>query len=230
MPTDDGRRPPLPDDIVDTVSHGVRTPLMVITTNAQLIRRLASDGDHGELVQRSTTDIAHAATRLLQLFDDLVDFYRLEQAAIEPRLEPSRIGDLLGTTLDRARRTLDHALELEVSSELPSLLVDAQLLERAVRHLLANAAAYSPAKRAVLLRASVRDAVACIDVVDSGPGIAEQDLERIFEPFCRLPGSRGGVGLGLYLARRFVEAMGGEVTVASTLGAGSVFTVTLPVR
>jgi signal transduction histidine kinase len=230
LPVDVDRHPsPLPVDVVDSISHGVRTPLMVITTNAQLIRRLASDGPHGQLVQRSTTDIARAATRLLQLFDDLIDFYWLGQDAVQPRLEPIRIDELLGATVERARRTLtDHELTLEAPAELPTLHVDPQLLDRAVRHLLSNAVAHSPPGSVVLLRASTRGALVCIEVIDSGAGIAVQDLERIFEPFRRLPGSQGGVGLGLTLVRRFVEAMGGTVAVHSTLGDGSTFTMTLP--
>jgi len=220
----------LPEDFIDTVSHGVRSPLMVITSNAQLIQKVVAGGPHAELVQRSTADITRSVQRLLGLLDDLVDFYRLqvqEKASASPR--PTLIGELLAGLVEEARRAMgEHELVLEVAPALPEVVADPVLLRRAVQHLLANAASYPKTDAPIVVRATAAGRAVRVEVIDRGPGIAPEERGAIFEPFRRLPGARGGVGLDLYLVRRFVEAMSGQVEVQSAPGAGSTFTITLP--
>ena len=227
MSPDDSK---LPEDFLDTVSHGVRSPLMVISSNAQLLRKVAVGGPHAELVERSTSDIARSVQRLLSLLDDLVDFCRLRQqehASAAPR--PTPIGELLAGLVDEARRgSGGQEIVLEVAPALPEIVADPVLLRRALQHLLSNATSYPETGAPVVVRALAAGGAVRIDVIDRGPGIGSEDQGAIFEPFHRLPGARGGVGLDLYLAKRFVEAMSGQVEVESSPGAGSRLSITLP--
>jgi len=121
---------------------------------------------------------------------------------------------------------------VEVASGVPDVEGDAVLLRRALDNLLDNARKYSPPHGVLRLRAAAQDGAVAIDVLDSGDGIAPEDLARLFTPFFRADRSRtratGGVGLGLTLARRIVEAHGGTLTADSTVGVGTTMTVTLP--
>ncbi len=215
---------PPPTEVLDTISHGVRTLLMVVTTNAQLLQRQ----QQSELVRRSTEDIIRSTRRLLRLHDDLADVYRIQTGALLVQRQPAALRDLLQEIVDEMQGSFgERRLTLELATGLPPVLVDQQLLTRALRHLLDNAAQHSGSAEAVVLRA-VHDDKVRIEVSDRGCGIRPQDLERVFAPFVRLPGARGGVGLGLYLVRCYVEAMAGRVEVRSEPGAGSTFAIELP--
>jgi two-component system sensor histidine kinase KdpD len=118
---------------------------------------------------------------------------------------------------------------VDVPETLPAVVVDPALLERAVANLVANASQHTPSGRTV--RVEAREVGARVDllVVDRGPGVPEDDRERVFAPFQRL-GDTGstGVGLGLAVARGFVEAVGGQLTLEETPGGGLTVVVTLP--
>ncbi|MGA9112711.1 MAG: ATP-binding protein [Candidatus Dormiibacterota bacterium] len=123
-------------------------------------------------------------------------------------------------------------ITVDVSPDLPEVAADAGLLERALANILANARAWSPPDAPVRITAGAIGERVEIRVVDSGPGIPEVRREEAFQPFQRL-GDRngnhpGGLGLGLAIARGFVEAMGGEVGVEDTPGGGATLVVSLP--
>jgi len=122
------------------------------------------------------------------------------------------------------------AVEVRVDPALPLVRADRALLERALANVVSNAVGWSPAAAPVVIDASAADDVVRITVVDHGPGIAPADRERIFVPFQRL-GDRSheaGAGLGLAIARGFVEAMGGRIVAADTAGGGLTMVIELP--
>jgi two-component system sensor histidine kinase KdpD len=131
-----------------------------------------------------------------------------------------------------AARGLDGSerLRFDIPDALPLVATDPGLLERALANLVANALRYSTADRPPTLTASVHDNTVVVLIVDHGPGIPVEQRDRVFEPFQQL-GDRhtaGGVGLGLAVARGFIEAVGGRVEAASTPGAGLTMRVDLP--
>jgi signal transduction histidine kinase len=123
---------------------------------------------------------------------------------------------------------------VELAPDLPAIEGDAVLLRRALDNLLDNARKYSPPDAEIRVIAARRGGDAVIEVIDRGEGIAPSDLDRLFTPFFRADRSRaratGGVGLGLALARRIVEAHGGTLLARSAPGAGTTMSIALPGR
>jgi two-component system sensor histidine kinase KdpD len=132
---------------------------------------------------------------------------------------------------------LDHTaggarVELDVPETLPSVLADPGLLERVIANLIENALRYSPAERAIRVAASAHGDAVELRVIDNGPGIPPSERETVFAPFQRREDhatDSAGVGLGLAVARGFIEAMHGTLTLEDTPGGGLMAVVTLPV-
>ena len=122
-------------------------------------------------------------------------------------------------------------LEIDVPETLPRVLVDPALTERAIANLMANALAFSPPESVVRVEGGVVGDRVDLRLVDVGPGIAAKDRERVFQPFQRLGDQPNGtgVGLGMAVAKGFVEAVGGELTIEDTPGGGTTMVVSLPV-
>jgi signal transduction histidine kinase len=125
-------------------------------------------------------------------------------------------------------------LQIEVDQGLPQVQADKDALEQAVLNLLDNAVKYSGKNRELCLRLSRREKTICIDVIDFGTGIADEDKTRIFSEFFRVPGSENqripGTGLGLTIVSHIAEAHGGRVDVLSRSGVGSTFSIILPLE
>jgi two-component system sensor histidine kinase KdpD len=182
--------------------------------------------------------IQEEAERLNRFVANLLDMTRLESGAIELNVGVADLGEVVGSALARASKVLaDHRVQLEIASELPLLHLDVVLFEQVLFNLLDNAGKYTPVGSTVTLRAMHETApageVVKLQVIDEGPGIPADALERIFDKFFRVHGTdrqRAGTGLGLAVCRGFVEAMGGTIVAANRLDrTGAVFTVTLPV-
>jgi two-component system sensor histidine kinase KdpD len=211
--------------LLRAVSHDLRTPLTGIRTAIGALRSRAltlSDGDREELLE--TIDVE--TDRLARIVGDLLDLSRLEAGSAAPEQEVWRLDDLVRQTVDR------HGMHgrVEVAGEAPLVNVDATQIERVLANLLENALKFSPLDVPVHVRITATRKEAIVRVVDHGPGLAEEELERVFEPFYRRPGdSRSGAGLGLAIARGFAEANGGRVWAESRPGQGATFALALPV-
>jgi two-component system sensor histidine kinase KdpD len=151
---------------------------------------------------------------------------RLGGARFEPHREPVEVGDLLMAARESIGANGEH-VRLSLDDDLPALRADPTQLERAFANLLENAVVHGEGQP-VLVRSRLVGPRLVVRVVDRGPGIPESQRERIFEPFYRAPGARPEPlpGLGLAIARGFIEANGGEVEVESLPGQGSSFVVT----
>ena len=210
--------------LLRSVSHDLRTPLTsIIAAGAALDSPSASAAERHEL----SNAVVEEGQRLSRLVENLLDVSRLESGGAEPRREPV---DLAGV-LEAARSAIGAGPEqvrLALDAELPELEADPAQLERAFANLLENAVRHGEG-RPVLVRSGGSGGRLVVRVVDQGPGIPEPERARLFEPFYRREdGSGGGVGLGLAIARGFVEANGGEVAVESVPGQGSSFVVSFP--
>jgi two-component system sensor histidine kinase KdpD len=164
--------------------------------------------------------------RLSRLVEKLLDVSRLESGNVEPHREEVAVADLL----EAARRSIGpagEAVRLAPDEGLPPLSADPAQLERAFANLLENGVVHGEGQP-VVVRSRLVGPRIVVRVVDRGPGIAENDRERIFEPFYRSGGTNNGSGLGLAIARGFIEANGGEIAVESLPGQGSSFVVTFP--
>jgi len=143
------------------------------------------------------------------------------------------VGEIVGATLKRASKILaEHRVEVELPADNPLAMVDDVLLEQVLFNLLDNAAKYAPAGTTIRIRGWRDGGYLCLQVLDEGPGIPPDDLERIFDKFYRVQKSdhvRAGTGLGLAISRGFMDIMQGTITASNrTDHTGAAFTLTLP--
>jgi len=210
--------------LLAAVSHDLRTPLASVKAAVSSLRQddvAWSPGDEQELL----ATIEDGADRLDSIIGNLLDMSRLQTGSLQPFLRPTALDEVVPLAL----LGLEGAAEvrLELPDALPLVLTDPGLLERVVANLVANGLRYS-AGRPVAVSAREAGHHIVLDVVDHGAGVPEAQLDRMFEPFQRL-GDRsvGGVGLGLAVARGFVEAMGGSIRATPTAGGGLTMQVEL---
>jgi two-component system sensor histidine kinase KdpD len=219
--------------LLTSLSHDLRTPL------AAILGAATSLADYeGALDAAARRDLLHTiedeAERLNRFVANLLDMTRLESGAIALRREATDLGEVVGSALARAARVLGkHAVALHVEPGLPLLNLDPILLEQALFNLLDNAAKYAPAGSTVTIRAWREGPEIRLQVIDEGPGIPAEHLERVFDKFFRVHDGdrrRPGTGLGLAVCRGFVEALGGRIAAANRGDrAGAIFTIVLPV-
>jgi two-component system sensor histidine kinase KdpD len=210
--------------LLRSVSHDLRTPLTsIIAAGAALDSASVTPEERHELSEA----VVGEGQRLSRLVENLIDVSRLESGNAEPRREPVDLTGLLEAARDSVGVGPDE-VRLSLDAELPTPVADAVQLERAFANLFENAVRHSGG-RPVLVRSRQTGGRLVVRVVDQGPGIPEPERERIFEPFYRRgPGPSRGFGLGLAIARGFVEANGGEIAVESVPGQGTTFVVSFP--
>jgi two-component system sensor histidine kinase KdpD len=209
--------------LLRAVSHDLRSPLTAIAAAAGGI-------DSSTLTpsqRREIKDvISTEADRLTSLVGNLLDLSRLESGSIETHSEPSSVEEVLDAAVESL--SLRPRLDVQLDADLPLVEADPAQLERALSNLLENGVRHSGGE-AVAVRANTQGSRLHLRITDHGPGIAAGDLERIFEPFYRAPGSvGGGSGLGLAIARGLIEAGGGRVWARSLPGQGATFGIDLP--
>ncbi|WP_242342133.1 sensor histidine kinase [Anaeromyxobacter terrae] len=215
------------EDLLRAVSHDLRNPLQIVLLKAQLL------GRHGEkpgTAEKAARDIAVAGRRMERMLRDLADSARLESGAmLALQLAPVDVRAFVAEAIDLTRGVFDPArLELAVPDGLPPVHADPDRLDRILVNLVGNALKHTAGR--VVVSAARDGGLVRISVADEGPGLAPDDHERIFQRYVRGPGRESdGLGLGLYIVRRLVEAHGGRVELVSAPGEGSTFSFTLPV-
>jgi two-component system sensor histidine kinase SenX3 len=220
-------------DFVANVSHELKTPIGALALLAETVEDAADDP---EAVRRFAGRMRQEASRLTKLAQDLIILSRIQAAEPIPDPIPVELAIVVAEALDRCRMKANaHGIELAATTD-PGLVVmgDEDLLVNALRNLLENAVAYSPERtRVVVSTRRIGDDAAEVSVADQGIGIPQRDLERIFERFYRVDPARsratGGTGLGLAIVKHVTAAHGGDIKVWSKEGAGSTFTLRLPV-
>jgi two-component system sensor histidine kinase SenX3 len=221
-------------DFVANTSHELKTPVGALALLAETIEDAADDA---EAVRRFAGKMRQEAQRLTNLVQDLITLSRIQ--AVEPVPDPRLVAldTVVAEAVDGCRmRANARGITLaSVGSRGLSVLGDEDLLVTALRNLLENAVAYSPEKtRVVITTRKTPEGNAELSVADQGIGIPERDLERIFERFYRVDPARsratGGTGLGLAIVQHVMAAHNGKVTVRSVEGAGSTFTLYIPLR
>ena len=206
--------------ILSAVSHDLRTPLAGIKASVTSLLQEDVDWRAEERAEFLAT-IDEETDRLNALVGNLLDMSRLQTGALEVHTEPVDLDEVLPAALrSLGSRAADVALD--VPDSLPPVLADAGLLERALANVIANAAAHSPEQAAPRIAAGSVDGGVDVRIADRGQGVPQAERERMFLPFQRLGDSsrRDGVGLGLAVAKGFVEAMGGTIEVEDTPGGG----------
>ena len=212
--------------LLAAVSHDLRTPLASIKASVSSLRQTDvewSEADQADLL----ATIEQNADRLDALIGNLLDMSRLHTGSLQPFLRPTAIDEVAPVAVGGLDDSL--RLELTVPDGFPLVLADPGLLERVLANLFSNALRHSQGARPPELQAQLLDDTVLLEVVDHGPGVPDEQKERIFEPFTRVGDRYPGVGLGLAVAKGFAEAMGGRIVAIDTPGGGLTVRVTLPV-
>lgn len=212
--------------LLAAVSHDLRTPLAAIKAAVTSLRADDvewSEEDQAELL----AGIEEGTDRLDHLVGNLLDMSRLRTGTVVPVFRETDVDEVVPMALGGVP---EDSVVLDIPETLPMVTVDRGLLERAVANIVENAVKYTPVGTPVLVAASAIGDRVELRVVDRGPGIPEEAKDAVFEPFQRYGDApRGaGVGLGLAVARGFVEAMGGTVTAEDTPGGGLTMVIALP--
>jgi two-component system phosphate regulon sensor histidine kinase PhoR len=220
-------------DFVANVSHELRTPVASLRSAAETLRMAVV---HDPKAATQFIDIIERnGQRLGELIADLLDLSRIEAKEYRLKVENLELGPILEKTLATfAERAAARRIQLssQVPAGLPQVLGDPNAIDRVLANLVDNALKYCPDGSHVVVRGSESVGKVQLEVSDDGPGIDAKHLPRLFERFYRVDPGRsrdmGGTGLGLSIVKHLVEAMGGEISVESTLGRGSTFSFTLP--
>jgi PAS domain S-box-containing protein len=218
------------NEFLSRMSHELRTPLNSILGFGQLLERSAA----GERQQRHAEYVLKAGRHLLTLIDEVLEISRIESGNLSLSVEPALLAqgvqdalDLVGPLADHRGISIDTQL-CEVAGA--HVLADSQRLKQILLNVLSNAVKYNRTDGSVRVSATVEDEAIVIRVSDTGPGIAAEDLPRLFVPFDRLGAEASeieGTGLGLALSRGLAEAMGGTLDATSEVGTGSTFELRL---
>lgn len=224
----------LKDQFLSILSHELRTPINGIMGFGSILE----DGVAGPLTpeqQAYARRIMGSAETLLLLVEDLLDMSRIQAGRFS--VEPARVSfhSTVQMVLDSLSSLITQqrcAVIDEVPAELPAVAADERRVGQVLRNLISNAIKYSEDRCHVRVRARIEGKELVCEIIDQGPGIAPEDIERLFIPFQQLDMSptrrAGGAGLGLAISKALVEAHGGRIGVRSERGVGSTFWFTLP--
>jgi two-component system phosphate regulon sensor histidine kinase PhoR len=218
-------------EFVANVSHELRTPLASIRAVVETLEGGAIDDP--EVAEDFLHRIVGEVDRLAALVDDLLDLARLESGRVHLTLDVLDPLDLLSRAAERLRPQTERArlsLVIDVPPDLPPVLADRARIEQVLLNLVHNAIKFTPAGGSITVRGRVDGDTLVTNVIDTGAGIPEVDLPRLFERFYKADKARRseGTGLGLAIAKHIVQTHNGAISVQSVLGVGSTFTFTIP--
>jgi len=227
--TDRKKAEQIKDEFIGMVSHELRTPLTIILGSIEVARsERTSPGELKDLLGEA----ASSSENLALILDNLIELSRYQSGRLKLNMVPADIGHILrNITESEAGRLKGHRLSLRIDGNLSEVKIDRLRLQRVLHNLLDNAAKYSPAGSEIVVSAKPQGESVLVGVRNHGEGIPPEDQAKLFEPFERLkeePTTTPGLGLGLLVCRRLVEAHGGKIWVESKPGLGSTFWFTLP--
>ena len=214
--------------LLASISHDLRTPLSVIEGAAS---SLAEGGERIAAAERAelARSIYREAQEMSELVAKVLQMTRLESGSLTPTRDWCSMAEIAATVLRRLKPRLgERMVMLEMPPDLPLARVDGALIEQALGNLIDNAARHTPPRILVRVRAEVKAGELVVSVEDSGPGLPEGELERLFDKFNH--GAAGGIGLGLSICRAIVRLHGGRIWAERMPGGGSAFRFALPLE
>ena len=215
--------------LFNSISHEFKTPIAAIMgATENLLANRENDSKWSK--EDYLKEIHIASERLNRLVANLLDMTRLESGLIQPKLDWCDVRDIInGAVRGLEKEMKRHIVNVSVAEGIPLIKLDFALIEQALLNLIHNAALHTPMGTVVKIRADVDGSNCVISVADNGPGLPEEDVERVFEKFYRVSnGKTGGTGLGLAIAKGFVEAHHGTITARNLQDGGAEFMIRLP--
>jgi two-component system sensor histidine kinase KdpD len=220
----------LKSTLLDAIAHEFKTPLTSIKASATAM--LATPAGLSDEVHEFASIVDEESERLSRLVTEAIQMARIEAGKIQLNKELCSVEDSIQGVLAELKSKLEgRPLNLSIAGDLPAIFADREMFRLALRQIVDNAIRYSPPGSPLSIRAESRDGNISIGVVDRGPGIPEREQGRIFERFYRAqqtPPHVTGSGMGLAICREILHAHGGEISVESSPGGGSVFIISLP--
>lgn len=225
--------------LIRGITHDVKNPLSAADGTAQLFEM----GILGSLTKKQRENVARIRRSIgaaLGIISDLLELSRAEAGGLKVEVSPTEVAPILSEAVEEERSKAEKAgltMQLDVPEGLPRVRADTARVRQVVGNLLSNAVKYTPSGGQITITAGIHSGKEtgrrlAVSVADTGPGIPPEERERIFEEFYRSPtlGERStGLGLGLSISRRIARLLGGDLTVESEIGKGSVFTLWLPI-
>ncbi len=216
--------------VFSSVSHELRTPL---TTIMGVTENLADKDQEIPADEKQVlyNELYIASSRLNRVVDNLMNMSRLESGHLEPKYDWCDIRELIRGAMNRLTAEMEgHPVKLEIPDDLPIVRLDYGLMEQALYNILQNISFHTPDKTPASVKAIFLDGILDIIISDDGPGFKDEDKARAFEKFYRSPKAKsGGLGLGLSIARGFIQAHGGDITIDNKKTGGAIFTIRIPV-
>jgi PAS domain S-box-containing protein len=228
----------LKSQFLANMSHELRTPLNSIIGFARVILK-GIDGPTTELQQQDLTAIFNSGQHLLSLINDILDLSRIEAGKMELTFDEVNISDLISSVMSTAVGLVkDKPIQLksDIAEDLPLVRADAMRIRQVLINFLSNAAKFTD-EGDIFVKASIEKSdrgqpAVMVSVIDSGPGISDEDQEKLFQPFSQVDASLtrkvGGSGLGLSICHHLIQMHNGQIGVHSTPGKGSIFYFSLP--
>jgi PAS domain S-box-containing protein len=218
------------EDVLAIVSHDLKSPL----SNIKLFTQFLLHSERIDLgqVRKFADKVRHSTDEMESLIADLLDFAGIQSGTLSVEASATRLSQVVKPVIDRLRiqaEARQQTLEADIPSDLPDVAVDARRIGQVVSNLVRNAIKFTPPEGSIRISAHQEDQQIVVSVTDTGPGIPQEHLLKIFDRFWSIPGTKNkGSGLGLSIAKGIVEAHGGKIWAESSLGKGSNFLFTLP--
>lgn len=219
-------------ELIDDISHDLRSPLSTLTTHIYLLKQEDEQADKSYYLDVMDKQVSY----LTDIINNLINMVRLDMRITQFELHSVQINEILRTIIEtvaaEAERK-DQLISTDFDGELPEILVDRVKITRALMNFVQNAIAYTPERGMICLSTSYdRDEKAVlIEIADTGIGISEEDIPRIFDRFYRVNKARteaGSSGLGLSIAKKIIDEHVGWIEVESEIDTGTIFRVYLP--
>jgi PAS domain S-box-containing protein len=221
----------LKDEFIGLVSHELRTPLTVISGS---LRTAMSEGVSQEDGRELLQNAAEGADSLAVILENMLELSRCQAGRLQLRIEMVSIADAVKNAIEKLKRQgISHQFLMDIPRELPAVEADPVRVERIFFNLMENATKYSPEDSKITVSSRMKEGFVVTRIIDQGLGMSPDDQAKLFEPFRQLETSQRrarGVGLGLVVCKRLVEAQGGWIKVDSELGKGSTFSFALPIH
>jgi signal transduction histidine kinase len=219
------------DEVLRVVSHDLGNYLSAASVNTTVLQRILPEGS--ERMRERVTGIRDALTQMQRLRQDLLDVASIEAGRLSVEPEPHDPATLLAEAAELfGPVAAEHGIDLALrpAAPLPAVRADRSRVLQVLGNLIGNAIKFTPRDGRITLAADADPDAVRLSVTDTGTGIPPEHLPHVFDRFWKVrEGNRHGAGLGLAIARGIIEAHGGEIQVESTPGAGTTFTLTLPV-
>ncbi len=216
---------------INMLAHELRNPLTAVVVSSDILQEM--DDVDEEIRTKLVKNINTSAKLMTNRLDELLDLARYSKGTFELKRRTVDAHGFLREVVERFEPNLDkrsQKLIVDISPDLNTLNVDTSRLEQVIVNLLSNASKYSPEKSTITLRAGLKDNGFYCEIVDQGIGISSDDQSKLFQPYYRSNRNKNvsGIGLGLAISNKIVEAHGGKISLASTAGKGSTFSVLIP--